>query len=1484
MMALLLAVGIVLDSSGIVFAAENGTFGDYSYHIIDGTYIEIVDYYGSAQSVNIPCELIVEGVSYPIKRIGSYAFHDCSSLASINIPEGVTSIENGAFCNCSSLASINIPEGVTSIEADAFRDCSSLTSIDIPGSVTSIGVSAFGNCSSLTSIDIPGSVTSIGGGAFGGCLSLTSINIPGSVTSIEGWAFSRCRSLTSINIPDSVTNIGDSVIVGCGRLSNIEVNANNTKYDSRNNCNAIIETLSGCLLAGCKNTIIPDSVTSIGDNAFCDCGSLTSIHIPDSVTSIGDYAFHDCSSLTSIHIPDSVTSIGGGAFGGCSSLTSIHIPDSVTSIGTAFGGCSSLTSIHIPEGVTSIGNHAFSSCRSLTSIYIPDSVTSIGDGAFWNCSSFTIYGSKNSYAETFAKDHNIPFKIVSEGDGETPGSVGRKSVCYVNSVDSNHIILDALPYGVDESKVSIESLKPYVGRYAYVEFDTSISPKVIGFQGVESSIGTITEYVELNSSGEHDLVEIDHKEYQVGNKGISIIDGRNRRILYHTINDKIVGIEFLETAIGYYNGTTENGEGNSVTVSNKEYDINSASCISDKIENGKPVVFSVGAKNNSDKICPFLFEMQELQGTPSVWVYVSDDTFSTEIGQELDLYCALHIDDYVIPNWEKPSFAIGNEKLVSLSNYEQTDLGYHCKITGVSVGQTTLTITDTETGVHQSFPITVKEKSETVSYTCRINEVPDYTIESGWDKGLQTNIYNVNGLYANKYKYEKNEAGGYEVSFNVYNTLYMHGSVDVYDKDGRWIQSVKINKRTGATSLYATEESLLYLIDDALQKKTFTYEATTYTKKTGVKISVPEDGYFVISTNYADSPGVMLYNSIDMIMLGLDAVGSAIDKVDYNLNLEKYLSDAKEKELHEVLQKSIESKTKKFLSDQLKEGITAGYGDAANAIVLQGNEILTAEKLGENFYKDVIGAGWDVIQNYMGPAGAALKVMFGIQKYTDYITQIGQICKGISKSEIVISTTSAPTIHGITVKPENPAAVGEAVLQVFRVSEKEDIASSLENAVAAQTGQYEIYNICFTKDNVEQEINTNVTVRIPIPKTFDKNKSSVYRQDKDGSWTKMDSRIDGNYLVFETNHFSLYAIVNNSVGDEATTVLVSSITLNLKNGAVTESGYLKLNAAIAPSNAANQTLLWSSDNPSVATVDQTGLVTAVRAGKATITVKAQDGSGVEASCVVEVTAPSNGDGDNSGGGSSSGSGNTSTGGSSSGSGNASTGGSSSGSGNTSAGGSSSGSGNASAGGNSSSGGGNGANTGDSTTAPETGNTSMTGKPAIKILYYIVNFDKNGGKNLSRQKMTLLQDDSLGILPKVERKNYKFLGWYMQPVNGKKVSQKTVLNVSTTLYARWRKIAKLSKEQITSLKSEKAGTMVVKYKKYSDIKGYEIVYSTSKKFTTASTNRVVAGSAEKTLKKLKTGKTYYVKVRAYSVDSTGRKIYGDYSKVRNVQVK
>ena len=288
----------------------------------------------------------------------------------------------------------SIRKGVKVIGDWAFENCKSLTNINIPNSVTTIGEHAFSDCDSLTSINIPNSVTTIGDGSFEYCVSLTSITIPNSVVTIIGnpfldWhgnlyneskafiyedhvLFNKNKTIliayiakgTNYTIPNSVTTIGDTAFWDCDSLTSIN---------------------------------IPNSVTTIGKGAFSGCDSLTSINIPNSVTTIGDYAFDDCGSLTSINIPNSVTTIGEGAFLRCNSLTNINIPNSVTTIGKcAFYDCKSLTSINIPNGVTTIGKGAFAWCKSLTSINIPNSVTTIGDEAFRNCASLTNINIPNS--------------------------------------------------------------------------------------------------------------------------------------------------------------------------------------------------------------------------------------------------------------------------------------------------------------------------------------------------------------------------------------------------------------------------------------------------------------------------------------------------------------------------------------------------------------------------------------------------------------------------------------------------------------------------------------------------------------------------------------------------------------------------------------------------------------------------------------------------------------------------------------------------------------------------------------------------------------------------------------------------------------------------------------------------------------------------------------------------------------------------------
>ena len=353
--------------------------------------------------------LLISGVGLNAQNVGDNTIIDYEGYS---LQFTITSVEP-AECevsDCSgtpvdvtipSTASISGTEfNVTSIGESAFYYCKSLTNIEIPNSVTSIGYMAFNFCSSLTSIEIPNSVTSIGNRAFSHCSSLTSIEIPNSVTSIGDYAFQACLSLTSIEIPNSVTSIGYMSFSDCSSLTSIVVAEGNTVYDSRENCNAIIETSSNTLIAGCQNTVIPNSVTSIGHHAFYSCESLTSIEIPNSVTSIREEAFYYCNSLTSIEISNSVTSIGDRAFSYCSSLTSIVVAEGntvydsrencnaiiETSSNTLIAGCQNTI---IPNSVTSIGYYAFSGCSSLTSIEIPNSVTSIGDRGFGYCSSLT---------------------------------------------------------------------------------------------------------------------------------------------------------------------------------------------------------------------------------------------------------------------------------------------------------------------------------------------------------------------------------------------------------------------------------------------------------------------------------------------------------------------------------------------------------------------------------------------------------------------------------------------------------------------------------------------------------------------------------------------------------------------------------------------------------------------------------------------------------------------------------------------------------------------------------------------------------------------------------------------------------------------------------------------------------------------------------------------------------------------------------------
>ena len=319
------------------------------------------------------------------------AFENSETLTSVIIPNSVTEIGYYTFADCISLTNIVIPDSVTEIGNSAFKRCTGLTSIVIPDSVTEIRGGTFFGCTGLTSIVIPDSVTEIGDEAFKGCTALKNITIPDSVTKIGNHAFSGCANLTSIVIPSSVTKIGSFAFENCPRLKSIIVSKDNKVYDSRENCNAIIDTEKNALEVGCINTVIPSSVVGISMGAFWGSG-LTSIVIPATVSWINRGVFSGSKNLKSIVVEEGNPKYNSQ--GNCNAIidrdnwltegcATTVIPESVVLIGEeAFKNCTGLTTIVIPKSVREIREYAFRGCTGLTSIVIPASVTKIDKYAF----------------------------------------------------------------------------------------------------------------------------------------------------------------------------------------------------------------------------------------------------------------------------------------------------------------------------------------------------------------------------------------------------------------------------------------------------------------------------------------------------------------------------------------------------------------------------------------------------------------------------------------------------------------------------------------------------------------------------------------------------------------------------------------------------------------------------------------------------------------------------------------------------------------------------------------------------------------------------------------------------------------------------------------------------------------------------------------------------------------------------------------------
>ncbi|MBR4457522.1 MAG: leucine-rich repeat protein [Clostridia bacterium] len=376
--------------------------GEYDYWLYDDGTIELASYRGSARDVTFPS--VIDG--HRVTAVGEGVINN-SSVTSVTIPEGVTTIAEAAFYANTALARVTLPDSVTYVGKNPFRFCDKLDTFVVSQShaylATIDGVLfskpdrrliCFPKNKSASSYEIPQGIRIVGSYAFAECSQLQSIRIPDSVTVLEDNAFFACTSLTSVDIPYSVTDITGNAFRRCTGLPAFNIPGDHP----------YLASIDGVLFVKADRKLVsyPTALTA------------AEYTVPYGIRTIADFAFYDNESLRSVTIPETVTYIGVDAFYSCNNLSSVTIPEGVTEIMDYAFSSTALTEVVLPETLTTIGAYAFA-YDSLKSINIPDSVTFIGDYAFDGNGSLTVTVNRDSYARKYCQQNNINCTVNGGG-------------------------------------------------------------------------------------------------------------------------------------------------------------------------------------------------------------------------------------------------------------------------------------------------------------------------------------------------------------------------------------------------------------------------------------------------------------------------------------------------------------------------------------------------------------------------------------------------------------------------------------------------------------------------------------------------------------------------------------------------------------------------------------------------------------------------------------------------------------------------------------------------------------------------------------------------------------------------------------------------------------------------------------------------------------------------------------------------------------
>ena len=878
-----------------------------------------------------------------------------------------------------------------------------------------------------------------------------------------------------------------------------------------------------------KNISIPDSVQRIGKYSF-NYSTISELIIPDSVMDIDLYAFRE-STARSITLPSKLTHLGDGVFLGCVNLTSVTVPDGITTIpDNTFSGCSKLSSVFIPKNINKIGAYAFAHCQNLKDIYFA------GSDSEWDNIIANTEKSGNEALASATIHYNATTGTEDKPDPGTDPMIF-KEIRYLSGWDMStrtasfdeetSVIGD---FHVDES-LDVSKMEQMLHKYVFLTYrQTSDSTErvITDIQLTESHLGTLSVIDDAS-------LTIDGMSFLSSEMSALLWSPyQGHEVLYHVLQGEIQGMSLVEEKQGRFE-KWDSSTGRAM-IDGKEYSTNELTDMSflghTEKYLGEEVTYSVSGDDGYKQLIRIdgLVEVEN-----EIAVFSTEKSLTVKTGDSMWLGFGKIADGEIADEWKKMAIVVSDPTVISLSEYEETEYGYSLEVTGKKQGSTNVTITDTESGAHTAIVITVRD-SYVGTYSYAIDNMETFYPNNKWENSIQTNIYDLNGLYINNYQCSKN-GDSYAVSFDVYNSRYHTGAVDIYDADGNWIDCEEIKKYGMISSLWDTGEQAYYLLSDAVTGKLLTYEQASFAEHGSISIEVPDGGYFTISNNFAESPGTFLFNSCEILYDGTcTLIDAAVDVKDDKINLSTFCDLVKKEitkdksireQFIEIFEKTAKKEIQKCVKKLATNEIDERYADISG---LFENLLNSLDISWKHLFKSATGVGESAFTKFAGPAGIALKGCFAFSKESNQLVQAIHLAASVDAPyATVFSSIDGGSInpHGVIVNT-NGNIDAEAELHVFRISNDDTIEVVLNDSGDDHLKKYELYNICFVKHDQLVQPSGKVTVRIPIPDGMKGDTCCVYRQESDGTWTILSAHIEGNYLVFETDHFSLYGIVGDA--------------------------------------------------------------------------------------------------------------------------------------------------------------------------------------------------------------------------------------------------------------------------------------------------------------------------------------------------------------------